>query len=754
MAVLGVSVKGARSPLFGLAGGRYNVSMQGDSNAASQSHRRRQRGADVLLGAAIFAATLVAYLPAMQAGYIWDDDSYVHANPVVTAPDGWWRVWVPRQTPQYYPLVFLTFWNEAHLWGVEHPAGFHIVNVILHGISGVLVWVIVRRLGVPGAWLAGAVFAVHPVHVESVAWITERKNVLSGVFYLAAFLGYLRYADGKGRMHYVASLAFYVMALLSKTVTCTLPAAILIVMWFRGRRIDRRLLWSLAPMVVLGAALGAITVWMERTHVGASGEEWHVTLAQKVILASRALWFYAAKVVFPYRLTFIYPRWVLDAGSAAQWLWVVATIGAFALAFVFRGRIGRGPLAALLFFAVTLGPALGFIQVYPMRYSFVADHFQYLASLGIIVLGTAVGALAFGRIPRPAQAGACGTLIAMLGVLTWLQSTAYADEETLWRETIARNPAAWIAHNNLGVLLDQRGDSEAAVRHYRETLRLKPDHVEAMNNLGLLFAARGHHEQAIDWYRRALAIRADAHDVHVNLGMAILAIGRPDEALDVFDEVIRVQEASEATRGSRGTALAENGRGMALAQLGRRSAAADAFQLAIRVDPSYVEAWSNLGLALQSMERGDEAVAALRQALTLDASFEQARLNLGIILTSRRDYTEALHVFREGADRIPNSLLLRMNLAWLLATTPIDADRDPAAAIDIARSVCEAARYEHARSLDALAAAYAAAGRFEEAVRFAERAVGVAQAGGQTSLAAEVSLRLEGYRVGRAYRLP
>jgi tetratricopeptide (TPR) repeat protein len=754
VAFLGVTVKGARPLLFAPRARRYNARMQEWSTANDGSHGRRRRGADVLLGAAIIAATLVAYVSAIRAGYIWDDDSYVHANPVVTAPDGWWRVWVPRQTPQYYPLVFLTFWNEAHLWGVKHPSGFHAINVILHGISGVLVWVILRRLGVPGAWLAGAVFALHPVHVESVAWITERKNVLSGVFYFAAFLGYLRYADGKGRVHYVASLVFYAMALLSKTVTCTLPAALLIVTWSRGRRIDRRLLLSLAPMVVLGAALGAITVWMERTHVGASGVEWHVTLPQKLILASRALWFYAAKIVFPYKLTFIYPRWALDARSAAQWLWVVATIAAFALAFVFRSRIGRGPVAALLFFAVTLGPALGFIQVYPMRYSFVADHFQYLASLGVIVLGTAIGALAFERLPRPAQAAACGTLIAMLGVLTWLQSMTYADEETLWRETIARNPAAWIAHNNLGVLLDQRGEGDDAIRHYSETLRLKPDHVEAMNNLGLLFAARGHYEQAIEWYRTALTTKSDAYDVRVNLGMSLLAIGRPGDALDEFENVIRNQESSDDTRGSRGTALAENGRGLALAQLGGRLAAADAFRRATELDPSYVEAWSNLGLALQSMGRGDEAIAALRQALALDPSFEQARLNLGIILTGERAYAEALRVFREGADRVPESLLLRMNLAWLLATTPMDADREPDAAIEIARSVCEATRFEHARSLDALAAAYASAGRFEDAIRFAERAAGLAQAGGQTSLAAEVSSRLEGYRAGRPHRLP
>lgn len=719
--------------------------MQPGSDSTNAASRPPRRVTDVLLGAAIVAATLVAYVPAMQAGYIWDDDSYVHQNAVVQSSDGWWRVWVPKQTPQYYPLVFLTFWNEAHLWGVEHPGGFHAVNVILHAISGVLVWVVLRRLGVLGAWLAGAVFALHPVHVESVAWITERKNVLSGVFYLAAMLGYVRYQDGAGRRHYVASLTFYVLALLSKTVTCTLPAALLIITWFRGKRIDRRMLLSLAPMVLLGAALGAITVWMERTHVGASGEEFDVSWPEKVILASRAAWFYASKIIVPIRLTFIYPRWTLDAASLVQWLWPAATIAMIATVMGLRHRIGRGPTAALLFFGVTLGPALGFIQVYPMRYSFVADHFQYLASIGIIALGVGLIAQVLRRLPGGVRAVLCIPLMAVFGTLTWIQSLDYADEETLWRATIARNPDAWIAHNNLGVLLDRRGDADAAVAHYVETLRLKPDHVEAMNNLGLVLADRGQYEPAVERYRAALEIKPGAPDIRVNLGMALLGAGRADVALAVFDETCDMAPPFSP---------AHSGRGLALAQLGRTAEAADAFRRATEIDPSNVEAWSNLGLVLEELGRRDEAVTALERAVRHDPSFAQARLNLGIILTRAGRYGDALRVFAAGVKRSPDNALLAMNFAWLLAATPIDADRAPARAFEIARAVCESSRYAHARSVDVLAAAAAAAGRFDDAVRFAEQAMALAQADGQTSLVADVSTRLADYRAGRAYRLP
>lgn len=392
----------------------------------------------------------VAYWPSVHNGYVWDDDDYVTDEPAVTSPDGFWRVWVPTETVQYYPLVFTLFWLQARLWGVDEPGGFHVVNVLLHAMTAILLWRLLVRIEVPGAWLAAAVFALHPVHVESVAWITELKNVLSGVFYFAAFLCFLGYADDRRRGAYVASLALFTCAMLSKSVTATLPLAILVVQWFRRRPIDRRLLLSLTPMLAIGAMLAGLTVWIEKTHVGASGPLWDVTFPEKMILAGRALWFYFGKIVWPHPIIFMYPRWELDATSLAQWLWPIGAVVAAGLAWILRHRIGRGPLAAMLFFGITLGPALGFLQAYWMRYSFVADHFQYLASAGPIALLVATAAVLTRRVGTRSGPVFAAGLLAALGALTWRQSKVYADEATLWQDTLAKNPTATVAHYNLG----------------------------------------------------------------------------------------------------------------------------------------------------------------------------------------------------------------------------------------------------------------------------------------------------------------
>ena len=257
-------------------------------------------------GSAILLMTLVAYIPAMYGGFIWDDDSYVTNNPLLPAIDGLWRIWFAADTPQYYPLVFTTFWLEHRLWGLN-PMGFHIVNVSLHALNAVIVWFILQRLNVRGAWLIGAVFALHPVHVESVAWITERKNVLSGLFYLLALWSYLKFDEAGGKKWYGGALLLFVFALLSKTVTPTFPVVLLILMWYRGKRIGKREIFTLIPFLAIGLVMGLVTVWYEVHHVGAKGEEWGLTVFERILVAGRVIWFYALKLLYPVNLTFIYP---------------------------------------------------------------------------------------------------------------------------------------------------------------------------------------------------------------------------------------------------------------------------------------------------------------------------------------------------------------------------------------------------------------------------------------------------------------
>ena len=466
----------------------------------------------LLLGACSVALMLIVYLPALGGGFGWDDDAYVTNNLTLRSVRGLSQIWGQlTATPQYYPLTYSSFWLEYHLWG-PNPLGYHVVNVLLHTLAAMLLWRVLVRLQLPGAWLAAGIFALHPVAVESVAWITERKNVLSAVFYFAAALAYLRWLDYRTTKIYLLSFALFMCALFSKTVTASLPAALLLVIWWKHGRIPGRDVRPLLPFFAAGAALGLVTSWLERTHVGANGPEWALSFFDRCLIAGRALWFYAGKLFWPTNLTFIYPRWQIDPGIWWQWLFPAAAIAVVMIPWSLRARIGRGPLVAVLFFAGTLFPALGFANVYPMRYSFVADHFQYLASTGLIVLAAA----GLTRIVRPVPFAAV-LLPLLLAVLTWKQSAIYADAKTLWQDTLAKNAASWMAHNNLGTILESEGRIDEAASHYAEALRLKPDHAEAHNNLGNTSYKKGLTDAAIGEYREAIRLKPDYATAYSNL---------------------------------------------------------------------------------------------------------------------------------------------------------------------------------------------------------------------------------------------
>jgi len=506
-------------------------------------------------GAAILVTiTLAAYSPALGNGFIWDDDDYVTANIHLRTGDGLRRIWTePGATLQYYPAVHTGFWIEYHLWGLN-PFGYHLVNILLHAGGAVLFWLLLRRLAVPGAFLAGLVFAVHPVHVESVAWITERKNVLSGLFYLGAALAWLRYrlrSGGRPQIRgprldrfYAISLILFLCALLSKTVTVTLPAALMVVLWWKTGRVDRRDFLRLAPFFVLGISLGLLTAWLERHQVGARGIEWGFTPADRILIAGRAVWFYLAKLALPVRLTFIYPRWQIDAAAPAQYLYPLAAALALFGLWRWRGKVGRGPLAAVLYFGGTLVPALGFFDVYPMRFSFVADHFQYLASLGPITLAAAGFTIALPRLGKAEprlRLVLPGIVICVLGLATWQQARIYRDRETLFRDTVAKNPAAWMAHQNLGALLLDQGKVREAVAHLEESLRLYPDDPGALNNLGLAHSQERNYEAALAGYREALRLLPVHMDALNNLAWLratcpVAELRNPEEAVRLAEQ--------------------------------------------------------------------------------------------------------------------------------------------------------------------------------------------------------------------------
>jgi tetratricopeptide (TPR) repeat protein len=528
----------------------------------------------------LIAATMIAYLPALKSGYIWDDDEYLTNNPVLLTPAGLRAIWFTLgATPQYYPMVFTTFWVEHKLWGLN-PAGFHTVNVLLHAFSAFLLWRILVRLKVPGALLGALIFALHPVQVESVAWITERKNILSGFFYFLAMRAYLKFdpidrPESRLGVHlpcYLLAFVFFAAALFSKTVTCSLPAAIFLVYWWKRDKLRPIDSIGLVPMLMLGLVMARVTMTMEHEVVGTRDIPLGLSAMGRVLLAGRAIWFYLSKVIWPHPLIFFYEKWAVDTRDWVQYLCPAAVLAVVTCLWLARRRIGKGPLVAALFFIATLFPALGFVDVYPMRFSWVADHFQYLACIGPIVGIAALFSRSTQRLPR-AGIFASLALMAVLGTLTWRQCGMYRDSLTLWTATVKKNPGSSFAQYNLGVLLResnrstealqhiqaslraapdlpephlelgylaaQSSDLAGSIEHFREAIRLKPDYAEALNNLAVQLIVSGRKEEALSHLRQSVQYKPNYRDARNNLGRLLAEFGKVDEAREQFRAVLK-----------------------------------------------------------------------------------------------------------------------------------------------------------------------------------------------------------------------
>jgi tetratricopeptide (TPR) repeat protein len=632
----------------------------GSSMTASSVPSRHDRTLWACAG--VFLATLAAYFPVLQGGQIWDDDAHV-TKPVLRSLHGLWRIWFDLgATQQYYPVLHSAFWFEHQLWG-DVTLGYHLTNVLLHATAACLFAVILRRLWqrADAAWLAAFLFALHPVGVESVAWISEQKNTLSVVFYLLSALVYLRFDRERGRGIYALALGLYILAVLSKSVTATLPAALLVIFWWqRGSLSWKRDVIPLLPWFVIGATAGLFTAWVERKYIGAEGADFTLTLLQRCLLAGRVIWFYFSKLVWPANLMFVYPHWTIDAGALSQWLFPLAAITLLA----FLGRMSqrsRGPLAGALFFVGTLFPALGFFNVYPFLFSYVADHFQYLASLGIIALAAA----AWARWTRSSIILAIA-VPCLLGGLTWRQSRLYRGPEALYRATLERNPGAWLADTSLGVVLADDGRLPEAVADYEQALRLNPAYALGHYDLGNALAQMARLPEAIAQYSEALRLEPNSPQTHLNLGNTLSVAGNLPGAIAQYEEALRLAPDSAEIELNLGRALAQSGRlpaaisayeatlrldpdypeahfnfGNTLANSGQMARATEQYEEALRLKPGYPEAQNNLGAALMRLNRFPEAIAAYEKALRLRADYPQAEYNLALALRATGQMDEA-----------------------------------------------------------------------------------------------------------------
>jgi protein O-mannosyl-transferase len=543
-----------------------------------------------LLLPVLLAVTLVAYHPVWHGGMLWDDDGHITA-PDLRSTHGLWRIWSdPSATQQYYPLTHTAFWLQYKLWD-GGTYGYHLVNICLHVLAAFLFAWVLRELHVPGAILAAVIFALHPVQVESVAWISELKNTLSAVFYLGAMFAYVRFDKRRRTSAYALALALFIPALLCKTTTATLPAALLIIFWWQRARLSlRHDVKPLIPFFALGIGAGLCTAWIERILIGAQGPEFQFTFAERLLIAGRAFWFYLGKLFWPANLTFIYPRWNIDQNVWWQYLYLAAAAVLFAGLWFVRKR-SRAPLAALLFFGGTLLPALGFFNVFSFRFSFVADHFQYLAGLGIITLFSAAIAAVLHRLHVPVTAAVMAMLL-LAGVLATISrnySRQYADIKTLYSSTVKRNPSCWLAYLNLGKVELHDRNIIQAMGYLREALRLKPDLAEAHYDIGLAMQRLDRLDDAIDEYRQALQLKPNLPEAYNNIGDALQVMGRVDDAISQYEK-------------------------------------------ALRLDPNFVYALNNLGCALQMKGRLMEAAARFREALRIKPDYADAHRNLTRVL--------------------------------------------------------------------------------------------------------------------------
>ncbi len=671
----------------------------------------RRRMLPVWQGGLIILLVFLAYLPALRGGFVWDDDVYVTNNPLLTAPDGLRRIWFSMDSPsQYFPLTYTVFRIEHLLWGLN-PTGYHSVNILLHAINALLVWLLLKRLSVPGAWLAAALFGLHPVQVESVAWITELKSVLSLFFILLTLGCWIEFVGDRSRRfwHWLA-LMFYALALFSKTTACTLPAALLLILWLKGRPIDWRRLAQVVPFLAMGLGMGLLTTWWERFRHGTQGKLFSMGLLERILVASHALWFYAGKLLWPVNLTFSYPRWAIEPAHPSAYGWLLMGIGSGAAIYFTRRFVGRSVEVAALFYVATLSPLLGFVMLYTFRYTFVADHYQYVASLGLIALAAAGITLAFKTKPF-LKLACCGALLLTLGTLTWRQCGMYTNLETLWRKTLAKNPDCWMAHNNLGLLLSNQGRNEEAMEHYRKAIQIDPNDFEALYNLGIALAAQGQFNEAIENFRKAIQIKPNDCDALNNLGIALAAQGRFDEAFENFRK-------------------------------------------AIQIDPNDCDALDNLGTALAERGQFDEAIENYHKAIQINSNRPETFYHLGMALGQLGRTREAVAQYREALRLNPNLAGALNNLAWALAASPDDELRNGAEAVRLAERACELTHYGQSLFIGTLAAAYAEAGRFPEAVATAEKAEQLATTAGSKKLAGENRQRLELYRAGKPYHDP
>ncbi len=778
------------------------------SGCSDSSHGKCASLRAWLFAVALLVAVVFIYQPAWHGGFIWDDEE-VAAAPELQSLHGLYRIWfeIGATQRQYHPLLTSFLWVEHKLWG-DTMLGYHLVNIVLHVAASLMLLRVLQRLAIPGAFLAAALFALHPVQVESVAWIIELKNILSTIFYLGAALVYLRFDQSRKRSAYVGAWVLFVISLLCKTITATFPAALLVVFWWQRGRLDwRRDVLPLIPFFIVGAMSGLVTARVEEKPL------LELTLGVRCLLPGRTTWFYLWKLFWPTELTPIYPRWNLDEAIGWQCLFTIAVALLVSALWAIR-RWSRGPLAASLFFLGSIFPLLGFFRAAYFDHSFVADHFVYLPSIGIFTMFSAGVALWLQRMDgwrkQACQMG-CVILLLVLGILSWRQSHSFNGMEAHSRATLANNPACFVAHNNLGMFLTGRGKFEEAIAHYRkaieimparetphvnlavtlyrigqtetaiaeygEALKIKPDLAEAQNGLANLLLGTGRNEEALVHFKRAVELKPHVAEYRNNLGVLLLGGGQIHDAIEQLRKALEIDPGYAEAHYSLGMALAKDGQirdaiaeyrkalelkpdhpkahydlALALNASGQTEEAVANYQKALEVKSDSIEAMNNLSAIFFHEGRLDEAIHWLRKALETKPDYQSAQRNLPVVEAEREKVLKALAGRREEIRTKPEDASLLNATAWMLATNPNASVRNGAEAVELARRAVQLTEGKEPVMIGTLAAAYAETGRFAEAVETARQAQRIASEQKLPALADLLQSRIRLFEAKTAFR--
>lgn len=620
---------------------------------------------DLLWAAALILFIFAIYFPVLHGDFIWDDSVMVRDNKLLRSWHGLKDIWFSKKPVDYLPMTLSSFWVEWQLWG-DKPGGYHIVNVLLHGIAAVLLWRVLRTLKVPGPLFAGFLFAAHPVCVASAAWISERKNTLSMIFYLLAIEFYFRServpetqkAEGRSKMFYALSLFAFVLAFCSKSSVVVLPAVLLVLIWWHRGTIARRDWWRTIPFFIFCFAWSLVTVWVQRRNSGDVPVQTESFLA-RTAAAGWSVWFYFWKAVLPINLSGCYPKWEINAASVLAWVPLLALA---VLAFIFwkrRATWGKHALLILAYFVITLSPVMGFIDMYFLTYSRVADHWQYVSIIGIIAGFAAVGCRLADKLFQKLKIIPGVLLVLLLGFLTWNYSGVYASEETFWSDTLKKNPKAWMACNNLGNAVSAKGRVDEAMALFRRSLELNPNGHDAHNNLALALLKQKKVDEAAAHHAEAVRLQPKRPEFHFNLAIALAEKGDLAGAAAEYIEALRLRP---------GYAEAHSNFSNLLTKQGKYDEAMQHALIALQINPTLVQARVNVGNILSEQNKPAEAVPHYLEALRVEPNLADARFHLGVAFAMQNKFNEAEREFREVIRLKPDSADAQANLGNTLAS--------------------------------------------------------------------------------------